>query len=55
MCSNEYGRQLLGSPCKFAPKQAISAIPTLLLHFTTTLFSLHVRDRGVEIARAFRN
>ena len=55
MCSSEYEWQLLDSPCKFAPKHTISTFPTLLLYLTTTLFSLHVRDRGAEIARAFRD
>ena len=55
MCSSEYGCQLSDIPCKFASKHVISMIPTLLLHLTTTLFSLHVRDRGAEIACAFRD
>ena len=55
MCSSEYGCQLPDSPCKFAPKHAINTIPTLLLHLTTTLLSLHVCDRGAKIARAFRD
>ena len=54
VCSSEYGCQLPDSPCKFTAKYAIITIPTLLIHVTTTLFSLHVCDRSAEIARALR-
>ena len=49
MCSSEYGHQLPDSPCKFAPKQAISTIPTLLLHYSLSTCAIAVPKSLVHL------